>query len=171
MRLGAPSDGRSHEALDVGAHDHHNAPESVSFSNTAQSLPPGATFDLDVPLGRTGYQLARVQITGPAVIPAGISSALWRECAELVVTTDSSEAVGHSIRDAASPKKVYAATYSKQNGDSYLTHKIFDSNTGSGNRYICVQDAVITGSILRITFRNYFGGSATLWVKGQALVW
>lgn len=171
MRLGQSSDGRSHDAITVGAHDHHNAPESISFSNTTQSLPPGTTYNLDIPLGRTGYQMARIQMTGPVTIPAGFTGALWRECAEIVATTDTSEAMGHSIRDAQSPKKVYAATYSKQNGDSFLSHKIFDSNTVVSNRYICLQDAVITGSTLRLTFRNNFGGSATLWVKGHALLW
>jgi hypothetical protein len=94
----------------------------------------------------------------------------WRECAEIVATTDSAEAMGHSVREAGT-RKVYASTYSKQNADAYLSHKIFDDNTGSGNRYIAVQDVAIVGAVLRITFRNFFGGSATLWVKGQALLW
>lgn len=95
---------------------------------------------------------------------------MWRESAEVFVTRDAGEAASHTIR-ASSFKKVYACTYQKQVGDSYLSHKIFDSNTGSSNRYIALQDAVITGSTLRLTFRNFFGGSAFMWVQGQAILW
>jgi hypothetical protein len=165
MRLKQFTDKLQHSSIILGAHDHHPEPYSVSFSNTTQSLPPGTTYDLNIPLGRTGYKTARVQMTGKAV-----TSVLWRECAELVVTTSAAEAMGHSVRKA-STKKVYSATYSKQNSNTYLTHKIFDDNIGSSSRYICVQDAIIIGSNLRITFKNNYGGSATLWVKGQVIIW
>jgi len=96
----------------------------------------------------------------------------WREAAEVVVTTDSAEAQGYSVRDTGSFKKSYAATYSKQNGDTNLTHKIFDSDvSGYDKRYIALLDAWITGSTLRLRFKNYFGGSKPLWVKGQAEVY
>jgi hypothetical protein len=67
--------------------------------------------------------------------------------------------------------KTYTATYSKQNGDAYLSDKVFDTNTSLSAQYIALKDAYITGSILRLVFHNYFGGSAYLWVKGQALLW
>jgi predicted transcriptional regulator len=112
--------------------------------------------------------MAKILITGKD-IGGGGSGALQRECAEVVATVDSSEAIAYSVRTAAF-KKVYAVTYSKQNGDTNLTHKIFDSVTGSG-RYIALLDTWITGSVLRLRFKNYFGGSATLWVKGSAEVY
>jgi len=167
MRLTEQSDGLLHPA-DLTPDDHHPAPTSVTISNTSQSLPPGTTYNLDIALPHSNFQFARVQITGAK--PMWVAG-YWREGAEILVTRNSSEAVGHSIRETGSIYKVYAATYSKQNSDAYLSHAIFDNNTASSSRYIALQDAVITGSTLRLTFKNLFGGSATLWVKGQALVW
>ena len=162
MRLTQQVDGRQHP--DGAANDHHAEPISVDFINTTQSLPPLTTYNLDIAVGRDDFQFARVMLIGP-----NLSAALgtWKECAELLVTRDSGESVGHSVRNAGT-KKVYSATYSKQNSDAYLTQKVF--NTGSGN-YINVQDAVLTGSVLRITFRSFFGGSVFLNVRGQALLW
>lgn len=167
MRLRQSNDGRDHDELEITTDDHHPEPTSVTIEDTTTSLPPGTTFNLDLTLPHDDFQVARVQITGPKGIFPGNP---WREFAEIVATRSTAEAMGHSIRDAGS-KKCYASTYSKQNADAYLSHKIFDSNTGASNRYIAVQDASIIGSTLRITFRNFFGGSATLWVKGQALLW
>jgi len=167
MRLQPEADGRQHPD-DGAADDHHPAPESVTINNTTQSLPPGTSYNLDISLPHNDFQIARVQITGKKPM---WNTGQWREGAEIVVTRDASEAMGHSIRETGSMYKVYASTYSKQNSDAYLSHKIFDDNTGSSNRYIALRDALITGSTLRLTFRNTFGGSATLWVKGQALVW
>jgi len=169
MRLKGQTDGLEHEALEVTPHDHHSRPTTVSINNTTQSLPPGTTYDLDITLPNANYVRAKILITGAAIAGGG-SGALQRECAELVATTDSAEAIAYSVRTSGF-KKVYCSTYSKQNGDSYLTHKIFDNNTGSSNRYIALQDAWITGSILRLRFYNFFGGSATLWVKGSAEVY
>jgi hypothetical protein len=163
MRLQQVTDGRQHPS-DLTPNDHHSAPVSVDFQNTSQSLPPGTTYNLDIAVGRSDFQFARVMLRGPRVAPR---MGNWKECAELLVTRDSSEAVGHSIRNA-SPKKVYSITYSKQNSDTNLSHKIFNSGT---QNYIAVRDAVLTGSNLRITFVNYFGGSSTLYVQGQALLW
>ena len=94
-----------------------------------------------------------------------------RESGEIHATTDSAEAVGHSVRDAQAIWRIYAASYFKMAGASYLTFKIFDSDTNPANRYIAVKDALITGSTLRIVFRNFAGTAQTLWVKGKALVW
>lgn len=169
MRLKPLTDGRSHDGLTVGPHDHHARPVSVSILDKTTSLPPGTTFDLDVALPAGDYQFAQVHLEGPKVSDGG-SSSLWREAAEVLVTRDAGEAASHTIRFSGL-KQTYACAYQKQVGDSYLSHKIFDSNTGSSNRYIALQDAVITGSTLRLTFRNFFGGSATLWVQGQAILW
>jgi hypothetical protein len=167
MRLTEQSDGLLHPP-DLTPDDHHPAPTSVTIDNTSQSLPPGTSYNLDISLPHSNFQFARVQITGAK--PLWIAG-YWREGAEILVTRSASEAMGHSIRETGSMYKVYAVTYSKPQGDAYLSHKIFDNNTGSSNRYIALLDAVITGSTLRLTFRNTFGGSATLWVKGQALLW
>lgn len=162
------SDGLDHDSLTVGPHDHHPQPVSVSFSNTSQSLPPGTTFNLDVTLPDGNYTFAKAMLLGAR--QTSPSSGTWRESAIVMATRSAAEAISESIREAQF-KKVYLATYSKAVGDSYLSHKIFDSNTGISNRYIALQDAVLVGSVLRLTFRNFFGGSATLWVKGQALAW
>jgi hypothetical protein len=166
MRLSIETDGRIHPA-DGGVNDHHPRPVSVSINNTTQSLPPGTSYNLDISLPHGGFKIARIQIMGAKAVGAAGS---FREGAEIVASTDADQAMAISTREAA-VKKSYVATYSKQNGDAYLSHKIFDSNTGSTALYIAVTAAVIIGSTLRITFRNYFGGSATLWVKGQALLW
>lgn len=160
---------RGHPGTNPQPHDHHGAPTLVEFSNTSQSLPPGTTYDLDVPLPSSNFKIATVQLSGPAASGGG-SGTKWRECASVHATEDTGDAMAHSVRTAGF-KKVYAATYSKQVADSYLTHKVFDSNTSSSARYIALQDAQIIGSTLRLTFRNFFGGSATLWVKGSALLW
>lgn len=164
MRLRPQTDGHLHPA-DGGTDDHHPEPVSVDFTNTTQSLPPGTSYNLDISLGDSNFQLVRVMLIGPNV-STGLGGT-WKECAELLVTRDTEKAMGHSIRNA-SQKKVYASTYSKQNADAYLTHKIF--NAGSGN-HIAVEDAVLTGSVLRITFRSFYGGSINLNVRGQALAW
>lgn len=169
MRLDQTTDGRSHDALTVTADDHHPAPASVSFSNTSQSLPPGTAYNLDVALPHAGFQAAKVYLEGPAIAGGGTATK-WRECAQVHVTTDSADAIGHSTRDSGSIYKTYVVTYSKALGVTNLTHKIFDSVVASGSRYIALQDAQIIGAVLRLTFRNYFGGSATLSVKGHAVL-
>jgi hypothetical protein len=165
MRLNPLTDGRQH-STDYDANDHHAEPVSVNFSNTSQSIGAGSNYTMDVALGRSDFQLARVMLLGPK--PAAIMGN-WDECAELIVTRDANEAMGHSVR-AASTKKVYAVCYSKQNADSYLTQRIF--NTGSSsNFYIGITSAVLTGSNLRMVFHNYHGSSVTLNVRGHALLW
>jgi hypothetical protein len=154
------TDGRDHDAISTTPHDHHAAPELVSFGNTTQSLPPGTTFDLDVTLPDAGYKAARVQLMGPNKSGGG---GIWREWGSVYVSTDSAKAMGHSARSGGF-KRSYCATYAKSQGDAQLTQKVF--NTGTG--YISLQDAWITGSTLRLRFRNHFGGSTTLWVKGEA---
>lgn len=170
MRLGGAIPRQSHVGLNFDENNHHPEPTSVSINNTTQSLPPGTTYNLDITLPHADFEFARVMIMGPQVVPP-VVSANYREYAEVAVTTVAAEAIAHSTRNAGTFKKVYAATYSKQNGDTYLSHKIFDSVTGVGNRYIQLLDAQIIGATLRLTFRNTHGGSAFLWVKGQALLW
>jgi hypothetical protein len=164
MRIKQRTDGLNHPS-DFTEDNHHAAPISIDFSNTFQSLPPGTSYNLDVSLPRSDFRFARVMLMGPNSSD-GLSS-LWKEGAELLVTRDQTEAIGHSFRNGGQ-KKVYASTYAKQNADAYLTHKIF--NLGGGN-YIAVENALLTGSALRLTFKNHYGGSMTLNVKGQALLW
>lgn len=164
MRLKSETDGMQHPGV-LTIDDHHPGTKMVSINNTTQSLPPGTTYNLDIALGNSNFQIARVMIYGPKTLFG--SGALWKEAGELIVTRDANEAMGQSFRDAGTFKKVYSVTYSKLRADANLTQKIFDS---LGNRYIAVQDAVLTGSDLRLIFRNFFGGSATLWVKGQAIL-
>lgn len=161
MRLKPETDGVGHDDLNITAHDHHPQPEMVDIDNTSQSLPPGTTYNLDITLSHSNYQVAKMILMG-AKSPQGPQ---WKECAEVYATRDLSEAIAESVREVAF-KTVYAMTYSKQNGDAYLTHKIFDNDVA--NEYILLQDAYITGSTLRLVFLNTFGGSATLWVKGTA---
>lgn len=164
MRASQDTDGRSHDALTVTANDHHAAPVLVSFSNTTQSLPTGTTWDLDVTLPVSTLKVARVQAMGPNVSGAG-SGSVWREHSAVHVTTSSSEAMGHSVTTPGF-KRSYCATYAKSQGSARLSHKVFSSS-----RQISLQDAWITGSTLRLRFRNHAGGSSTLWVKGSALLW
>jgi len=165
MRTQQDTDGRSHDALTVTVDDHHAAPRSVSFSNVTQSLPPGTTWDLDVTLPSSALKVARVQLMGPATSGGGSGTGKWRECASVHATTSSAEAMGHSVRTPGF-KRSYCATYAKSQGDAQLSQKIFDSG---GN--VSLQDAWIVGAVLRLRFRNHFGGSSTLWVKGSALLW
>jgi len=137
-----------------------------SFSNTSQSLPPGTTYDLDVALGRDDYQLATIHMIGARRYP---STTNWYETACVYATRVAAEAIARSARGVGY-RQSYVSQYSKFAGDAYLTHKIFDSNTTEANIYIALQDAVLTGSVLRLTFKNFYGGSATLWVKGEALL-
>lgn len=169
MRLTGDFAGASHDALTIAQDDHHPRPESVSFSNTSQSLPPGTTYNLDVSLSNSGFQIAKIYIEGPAQIGGGGS--LWRECAIVHATTALVGAIGHSVRNTGSNYKVYSVTYAKSMGVTNITHKIFDTTTASGSRYIALLDAQIVGAILRLTFKNYFGGSATLSAKGQAILY
>ncbi len=165
MRLEQVTDGRSHDPLTVTADDHHPAPATLSFSDTSTSLPPGTDFNLDVALPHADYKVAKVYLEGPG--KAGFPTAAWRESAIVHVTTSTANAIGHSARSTTLLYKVYAVTYSKTLGSLYLTHKIFDTNIAIASRYIALKDAQIIGSTLWLTFHNYFGGSATLSVKGH----
>lgn len=171
MRPDQTTDGRSHDALtDVSPDQHHPRPASVQFSDTTTSLPPGTTFNLDVTLPHAGFKLATVYLEGPAISGGGTATK-WRECARVHVATATADAIGKSVRNTGSIYKNYAVTYAKQVGTTNLTHKIFDTVTATGARYIALQDAQIIGSTLRLTFKNYHGGSATLSVKGHAVVY
>jgi hypothetical protein len=170
MRLPGFSYGASHDALVVTPDDHHPRPTSVNFSDTSTSIPPSSSFNLDVTLPDANYQVAKVYLEGPAISGGG-SGSKWRECAQVHVTTVAAEAIGHSNRNTGSIYKSYVVTYSKALGVTNLTHKIFDNVTSPSSRYIALQNAQIIGTTLRLTFRNYFGGSASLSVKGHALVY
>lgn len=165
MRLKSETDGASHDGLDITVHDHHSKPATFDIDNVSQGINAGATFNLDIDLGRSDYQFARILIMGNKT--GSGSGTQWRECSEIIASRDQNEAMGVTTRDV-SFKKVYSFTYSKQNGDAYLTHKIFDSNVSQ--EYILLKDAYITGSTLRLVFENPTGTNAILWVKGTAHV-
>jgi hypothetical protein len=168
MRTTPTTDGREHPTI-LTPHDHHPRPDQVEINSAGiVSLPPGMTYDLDVALSRSDYTICRVILTGADISGGGLGT-LWREGCEVICTTDVSDARSHSVRTSTF-KQVYACHYSKPQGDSYLSHKVFDSVTGVSNRYIALQDARIVGNILRLTFRNFHGGSAWLWVKGSAIL-
>ena len=166
----AATEARGHPATAPLPDEHHPRPAMVEFSSAGLvSLPPGTTYDLDVALSSASFKVATVHLMGPAL--AGLLAA-WRECASVHVTADVADAVAHSVRSiSGSTNSVYNATYSKQAGDTVLTYAIFDSVTGPTSMYIALIDVWITGAILRLRFRNFFGGSAFLWVKGSALLW
>lgn len=169
MRLREATSGRSHDALtDVAADQHHPAPAMVTISNTSQVIAGGTAFALDVALPSSLYRLARAQLLGPHVTGGGGN--LWREGASVHASRTAAEAMGHSTRDSGSNWRSYVVTYAKVASATNLSHKIFDSITGAGNRYIALKDAQIIGAVLRLTFHNYDAGPRTLWVKGEALV-
>jgi len=165
MRPSEEDDGRSHDALTVTVDDHHPRPKLVQVADTTTSIGAGADFDLDVSLGSSAFQVAWGQLMGPNNTGG---ATLWREGCSVHASRDSSEAMAHSQRDSGSAYKSYSATYSKGAGDSYLSHKVF--NNSPTQDYIALKDAVLTGSVLRLTFHNYAGSSQTLWVKGSMVV-
>ena len=160
MRLKPETDGLDHDSLDIGVHEHHPRAVGVSILDITTSISAFGSFNLDVTLPDGKYQVARIVLLGGKKMTLGS----WRECAEVHATRDSDEAVATSIEDAIS-KRVYSVCYSKQNGDTYLSQKIFDNNSSR----IYLQDAVLTGSVLRLTFKNSVSSATTLWVKGQVL--
>lgn len=168
MRLEQTKLGKLHSTFrGINSDNHHSPPCSISIENTSQSLPPGTTYNLDISLPKIDFKLANVVIHGRRhMTPGGLS---WYEYADVMATSILLEARGQSVRDAGW-KKVYSATYSKQNGNITLSHKIFDDNTNINYRYIALQDAQIIGNLLRLIFKNFHGGSATLWVKGQVIL-
>lgn len=157
----------AHSDLVTTPDDHHAQPIRLSVSNTSQSISAGADYNLDLDLGNSGFTFARAMLMGPATS----GGALWRECASIHITADASDALGHSFRATGSSYLSYSATYAKTLGVTNLSHKIFDSNAAANSRYIALKDAQIIGSTLRLTFHNYHSSSATLWVKGEVLVW
>lgn len=161
MRLKSETDGRSHDALAVGVHNHHAAALPYEIEDTTTVVSASGTFDLDITLGSSEYQTGRVLLLGGKQMTGGA----WRECVEVTVSRDSGEAMCGSIEDV-SFKKVYSVVYSKAAGNTYLSHRIFDNNLSR----IYLEDAVLTGSVLRLSFRNAVAIATTLWVKGQAVL-
>lgn len=171
MRPEPASDGRSHDSLtDVGPDQHHPRPATVTFSDTTTSIGGFSDFNLDVTLPDDDFQLASVYLEGPAISGGG-SGSKWRECAWVHVATTTADAIGSSCRNVGSMYKNYVVTYAKSLGVTNLTHKIFDTVTAPGSRYIALKDAQIIGSTLRLTFHNYTGSSQTLSVKGHAVLY
>ena len=79
MRTVPLTDGRSHVPLaGVGPNDHHNAPSSVEVNNTTQVISGSGTYNLDIALGSSAFQVARCQLLGYQQ-PSGT---LWREKSE-----------------------------------------------------------------------------------------
>lgn len=169
MRLTPVVDGIEHAGLDITPYDHHPPPATVSISNTTQSLPPGTSYNLDISLPRKDFVFARIMLKGPRQM-FGLGTTGY-EGADIVATTSAGDAFGESVRDTGLMTQTYSAMYTKYDGSVSLTMRIFDNATGSTQMYISLEDAVIIEDILRLTFKNYYGGSATLWVKGQALLW
>jgi len=166
MRTQTITDGRSHQGIIVSPDDHHAAPTHVSFSNISQLIAAGADFDLDVSLPRSDFQVARLTILGPL---RQLGAPHWSEFASIEATRDIAQATGHSARFEGMQRS-YVALYSKQNGDTYLSDKIFDQGTSPSNRYIALKDCWLTRGILKLRFHNYHISSATLWVKGQTIL-
>lgn len=163
------TDGLDHAAAGPAVDDHHSGPRAFEIENTSQSISGLSTYNLDIDLENDDFQFARIMLMGARQLFGNANNP--RDCAELLATRDSGEAMGHSVIDAEGLYRVYTASYAKVSGDSYLSHKIFDNDTVAANQYICVQDAYITGSTLRIVFYNASATAKTLWVKGKALVW
>lgn len=163
MRLKAETDGRSHAALIVGPHDHHAKALAFTITDTTTVVGPTSIFNLDISLPSDEYQTGRVILIGGKVMSGSASQ--WRECAEITVSRDTSEAVGGSIEDAGF-KRVYSVVYAKAAGASFLSQKIFDNNLSR----IWLRDAVLTGSVLRLAFQNSTAIATTIWVKGQAVL-
>lgn len=164
MTITRGTDGLIHPP-DGGLHDHHAAPAYVEIDDTSTSIPPGSTANVDITLPRSDYQIARILIHGPKVaIFAGPS----KEGSYIQATTSSSDGAGNCARDASG--RQYGGTWAKGAGNSILTDYVFDSNTSSSNRWIAVQDCYITGSTLRFVMKNRYGGSATVWMKGVAIL-
>ena len=161
MRLKSETDGRSHEALSVSLHNHHAGALAFSIEDTTTVVGATSIFDLDITLPTDEYQTGRVILLGGKQMTGN----QWRECMEITVSRDASEAVGSSIEDV-SFKKVYSATYSKAAGSGFLSHRIFDNNLSR----IWLRDAVLTGSVLRLSFQNSTAIATTIWVKGQAVL-
>jgi len=162
------SDGLSHDALNIDVDDHHPRPKQVTIDETSQVIAGMSTYDLDVPLGSSGYRMAFVQAMGPRRI---FFSNRGREGTDLILTRSSSEGTGTSYRDTGSGRKHYSAAFNKAAGDAFLSFKIYDSLTGTGQLYISIQSAWLNGSDLRIRFYNHASSNKTLWVKGQAQVY
>lgn len=169
MRLEQASDGNDHSIAGPEIDDHHSGPRTFDINNTSQSIASLSTYNLDITLPHSNFQFARIMIMGIRQLFGNTNNA--RESAEIHATRDSSEALSHSVRDAEAVFRVYTASYSKNAGAGYLSHKIFDNVSSPANRYIGVKDAYITGSTLRIVFENFTASARTLWVKGKALVW
>ena len=169
MRVQQTTNSRDHLAATPRPDDHHSVPRTFDIDNTSQVIAGGATFDLDVALSRSDFQAARVMIMGARRLFGNASNPF--ESAEVHVSRNLAEAMGQSLRDAQALYRIYTATYAKVVSDAYLTHKIFDTDTNSSNRYIGLVDAILTGSVLRLSFKNWVAGPKTLWVKGKALVW
>lgn len=163
VRLTAVTDGRSHAGLSgVAADDHHAAPRSVEIINTTQVIAAGASFNLDIALGTSVAVFCQASLTGPHNQTAG----LWREGVHVYATRTIGEAIAHGTRDGGLYKS-YVMTYSKQVGDAYLSPGVFAQEVVIA---IALVDAVLTGSNLRLSFKNYGTGSYTLWVKGRAIL-
>lgn len=162
------TDGMIHPP-DGGLHDHHAAPAQVSIDDTTTIIPPSSTANIDITLPRSDYQLARILIHGPKSAVGTITGNSGFDGAFIVATTATSDAQGYCARDAGALRQ-YGGVWSKQEGSSILTDYVFDSNAALGNRYIAVQDASIIGATLRLVMTNSFGGSATVWMKGAAML-
>jgi len=154
---------------DGGAHDHHAAPDHVTISDIATVISAGSTANVDTTLPRSDYQIARVLVHGPKAAVGTLPGNAGYEGAFVLAALVSSDAMGHSARDAGAFRQ-YSGVWSKQASAAILSEYVFDSSTSLYNRYIAIQDAYITGSTLRLVMVNGHSSSATVWIKGGAIL-
>lgn len=166
VRLRQQADGFSHAPVLRGPDDHHPAPFVATIEDTSTVVAGSSTYNLDIALPHSNFQLATAMIMGPRRLFGAGSN--FRESAYITATRNIAEAMGFTVRDSGLQFRAYMHNYSKMAGNSYLSHKIFDNDTVLNNRYIGVVDSLITGSIFRIIFRNWSAVARTLWVKGKA---
>lgn len=168
MRPEPSTDGRVHP-VDGLPNDHHAAPDHVTIFDTTTSIPPGSTANVNIALPRSDFQIARILVHGPKCAVGTTPVYAGYEGAYIQATTVASDAYGCSTRDAGAFRQ-YGGHWAKQVGSLILSEYVFDNNTALGSRYIAIKDAQIIGAVLRLTMVNSFGGSATVWIKGGALL-
>ena len=150
--------------------DHHPGAVAISFEDTTTIIPPSpSTFNLDVSLPNSDFQFARVIAMGPRKM-YGIAT-LFRECNEWFVSRSAIDGIGHGVRDAQSTWKIYTGLMAKVAAAAELSFRIFDTDTAANRQYISVTDVRIVASVLRLTHRNWSGGSRGVWTKGMVVAW
>ncbi len=160
---------RVHSVMDnVGADDHHDAPENIEVSNTTQTIDPlpggPGVWDISLPdeaslVMFTFRSVRTVQTAGAKGGTHGIATDGQLEPSTATLG-------GHATIASTG----YNMIYSSPGGDFNLSDKIF-SSTGL---YIAMTGCYITGGagsrVLRTTWTNYGGTVQTLDVRGEVAV-